>query len=49
MTNAAKLRATSKKPGAMKIVGAYDALITRLIDPAGFDGIWATASPLPPR
>jgi phosphoenolpyruvate phosphomutase len=41
MTNAAKLRATLKKPGAMKIVGAYDALSARLIERAGFDGIWA--------
>jgi phosphoenolpyruvate phosphomutase len=41
MTNAAKLRAALKKPGAMKIVGAYDALSARLIERAGFDGIWA--------
>lgn len=41
MTNAAKLRATLKRPGAMKIVGAHDALSARLIERAGFDGIWA--------
>jgi phosphoenolpyruvate phosphomutase len=41
MTNAAKLRAALKRPGAMKIVGAHDALSARLIERAGFDGIWA--------
>jgi len=42
MTNAAKLRAALKKPGALKIVGAHDALSARLIERAGFDGIWAS-------
>ena len=42
MTNAAKLRAALKKPGAIKIVGAHDALSARLIERAGFDGIWAS-------
>lgn len=40
MTNAAKLRAALKRPGALKIVGAHDALSARLIERAGFDGIW---------
>jgi phosphoenolpyruvate phosphomutase len=42
MTNAAKLRAALKNPGALKIVGAHDALSARLIERAGFDGIWAS-------
>jgi len=42
MTNAAKLRAALKKPGALKIVGAHDALSARLIERAGFDGVWAS-------
>ena len=42
MTNAAKLRAALKKPGAIRIVGAHDALSARLIERAGFDGIWAS-------
>ncbi|MCP9472241.1 MAG: isocitrate lyase/phosphoenolpyruvate mutase family protein [Nitrospira sp.] len=40
MTNAAKLRAALKRPGALKIVGAHDALSARLIERAGFDGVW---------
>ncbi len=42
MTNAAKLRASLKKPGALKVVGAHDALSARLIERAGFDGVWAS-------
>ena len=42
MTNAAKLRAALKKPGTLKIVGAHDALSARLIERAGFDGVWAS-------
>ena len=42
MTNAAKLRAALKRPGALKIVGAHDALSACLIERAGFDGIWAS-------
>ncbi len=42
MTNAAKLRAALNKPGALKIVGAHDALSARLIERAGFDGVWAS-------
>jgi len=42
MTNAAKLRAALKKPGALKVVGAHDALSARLIERAGFDGVWAS-------
>jgi len=42
MTNAAKLRAALTRPGAIKIVGAHDALSARLIERAGFDGIWAS-------
>ena len=42
MTNAAKLRAALKRPGVLKIVGAHDALSARLIERAGFDGIWAS-------
>src|SRR5574342_356655 len=42
MTNAAKLRAALKRPGALRIVGAHDALSARLIEQAGFDGVWAS-------
>jgi len=42
MTNAAKLRAALKRPGALKIVGAHDALSACLIERAGFDGVWAS-------
>lgn len=42
MHNATKLRAALKKPGALKIVGAHDALSARLIERAGFDGVWAS-------
>jgi len=42
MTNAAKLRAALKRPGALKVVGAHDALSARLIERAGFDGVWAS-------
>jgi phosphoenolpyruvate phosphomutase len=42
MTNGAKLRAALKRPGALKIVGAHDALSARLIERAGFDGVWAS-------
>jgi phosphoenolpyruvate phosphomutase len=40
MHNATKLRAALKKPGAVKVVGAHDALSARLIERAGFDGQW---------
>src|SRR5574342_823735 len=42
MNNAVKLRALLKKPGAIKIVGAHDALSAKLIERAGFDGVWAS-------
>ncbi len=42
MNNAAKLRALFKRPGAIKAVGAHDALSARLIERAGFDAIWAS-------
>jgi phosphoenolpyruvate phosphomutase len=42
MHTAAKLRAALKKPGALKVVGAHDALSARLIERAGFDGVWAS-------
>lgn len=41
MTNAMKLRALLKRPGAVKAVGAHDALSARLIERAGFDAVWA--------
>ncbi len=40
--NAVKLRAALKKPGALKVVGAHDALSAKLIERAGFDGVWAS-------
>lgn len=42
MHNASKLREALKKPRALKIVGAHDALSARLIEQAGFDGVWAS-------
>jgi phosphoenolpyruvate phosphomutase len=42
MHNASKLREALKKPGALKVVGAHDALSARLIEQAGFDGVWAS-------
>ncbi len=42
MNNAAKLRALLQQPGAIKAVGAHDALSARLIERAGFDAIWAS-------
>lgn len=42
MNNAAKLRALMKRPGAIKAVGAHDALSAKLIERAGFDAIWAS-------
>src|SRR5689334_2963466 len=42
MHNATKLRAALRKPGALKVVGAHDALSARLIERAGFDGVWAS-------
>ena len=42
MNNAVKLRALMKRPGAIKAVGAHDALSARLIERAGFDAIWAS-------
>ena len=32
----------SRNPGALKVVGAHDALSARLIERAGFDGVWAS-------
>ena len=42
MHNATRLREALKKPRALKIVGAHDALSARLIEQAGFDGVWAS-------
>lgn len=42
MNNAAKLRTLLKRPGAIKAVGAHDALSARLIERAGFDAVWAS-------
>jgi phosphoenolpyruvate phosphomutase len=42
MHNASKLRQALKRPGALKVVGAHDALSARLIEQAGFDGVWAS-------
>ncbi len=42
MHQATTLRALLKKPGAIKIVGAHDALSAKLIERAGFDGVWAS-------
>lgn len=42
MNTAAKLRALLQRPGAIKAVGAHDALSARLIERAGFDAIWAS-------
>src|SRR4026209_603730 len=42
MHNATRLREALKRPGSLKIVGAHDALSARLIEQAGFDGVWAS-------
>jgi phosphoenolpyruvate phosphomutase len=42
MHSASKLRDALKRPGALKVVGAHDALSARLIELAGFDGVWAS-------
>lgn len=42
MHQATKLRALFKRPGSIKIVGAHDALSAKLIERAGFDGVWAS-------
>lgn len=42
MHNATKLRQAMKRPRALKVVGAHDALSARLIERAGFDGVWAS-------
>src|SRR6476620_9745297 len=42
MHNATRLREALKRPGALKVVGAHDALSARLIERAGFDGVWAS-------
>lgn len=42
MNNAVKLRALLKRPGAIKVVGAHDALSAKLIERVGFDAIWAS-------
>jgi phosphoenolpyruvate phosphomutase len=42
MHQATKLRALFKRPGVIKIVGAHDALSAKLIERAGFDGVWAS-------
>jgi len=42
MHNATRLREALKRPGSLKIVGAHDALSARLIERAGFDGVWAS-------
>ncbi|HKY73291.1 MAG TPA: isocitrate lyase/phosphoenolpyruvate mutase family protein [Nitrospira sp.] len=42
MHNASKLREALKRSGALKVVGAHDALSARLIELAGFDGVWAS-------
>jgi phosphoenolpyruvate phosphomutase len=40
--NATKLRDLLNRPGIIKVVGAHDALSAKLIQEAGFDGVWAS-------
>lgn len=40
---AAKLRELFDKPGIIRIVGAHNGLTARLIEQAGFEGIWASS------
>lgn len=42
MHNATKLRSLLNRPGLVKVVGAHDALSAKLIERAGFDGVWAS-------
>ena len=43
MTKAARLRELFAKPCFFKIVGAHNGLTARLVEQAGFDGIWASS------
>src|SRR5579885_1525531 len=42
MHQATKLRSLFSRPGLVKVVGAHDALSAKLIERAGFDGVWAS-------
>lgn len=41
MLKAAKLRELFSRPGFFRIVGAHNGLTAKLVEQAGFDGIWA--------
>lgn len=41
MHNAVKLRTLFARPGIVKLAGAHDALSAKLVEEAGFDGVWA--------
>jgi phosphoenolpyruvate phosphomutase len=43
MHQATKLRQLLDRPGVIKVVGAYDAVSAKLIEQAGFDGVWASS------
>ena len=40
---AQKLRELFKKPGLIRLVGAHNGLTARLVERAGFEGIWASS------
>lgn len=42
-TPSARLRALLKRPGPVLLVGAHNALSAKLIEEAGFDGVWSSS------
>src|SRR4051794_15065057 len=42
LTSAAKLRRLLASPGPIVLAGAHDGLSARLVQDAGFDGVWAS-------
>ena len=42
MTKAKELRELFQKEGVIRIVGAHDGLTAKLVERAGFDGVWAS-------
>ena len=43
MSKVAKLRELFKKPGLIRLVGAHNGLIARLVEKAGFEAVWASS------
>ncbi|MDM8549828.1 isocitrate lyase/phosphoenolpyruvate mutase family protein [Desulfobacterales bacterium HSG2] len=43
MTKSEKLRKMFRKPGIIKLVGAHNGLTAKLVENAGFEGVWASS------